>query len=114
MKRDPKQSEPPVIVILTDDGPPVDVRGRPLAMLKALLTTQDERCTVNDLRKAMNIDEEAVSYPEQVIRDTAKRLRTALKRAWEAARQEITDPLPSIGRGGELTYALRHPPDPNR
>jgi hypothetical protein len=59
----------------------------------------------------MKVDDEAASFPEQVIRDTAKRLRAALRKALGLpfkgkASQKAVDPLPSKGKGEYLTYSL--------
>jgi hypothetical protein len=53
------------------------------------------------------VDNEAVTFPDQVIRDTAKRLRTALRKAAEDAGLPCPqDALPSTGKGGHLSYRL--------
>ena len=55
------------------------------------------------------MNDEDVTFPEQVIRDTAKKLRAALK---QAAKQightnlQRLWPLQSIGKGEYLTYSL--------
>jgi hypothetical protein len=81
--------------------------GRPLEMLRVLLASPDHTATADHLRKEMGVNDEAVTYPEQVIRDTAKKLRAALRGAAEAAGRACPpDPLPSTGRGRDLTYRL--------
>ena len=53
----------------------------------------------------MGIDSDSVDFPEQVVRDAAsdlrKRLRNALGDGWKDQ-----DPLPSNGKGKDLTYRL--------
>jgi hypothetical protein len=86
-----------------------DLTGRPLALLRALLESREGAVTAADLRKALDINDEDVNFPEQVIRDTAGRLRKELRRACAAAGQPCPDPLPSTGRGDDLTYRLAMP-----
>jgi hypothetical protein len=78
-----------------------NLTGRPMAMLSALLHSRHRSCTVDQLRNALGVDDEAVSHPEQVIKDTATDLRKALKTAGVSK-----CPLPSTGRGQYLTYRL--------
>jgi hypothetical protein len=81
--------------------------GRPRQMLHVLLGSSHHTATAARLRQEMDIDEESVTFPEQVIRDTASALRRALKRAASATGLSCPkDPLPSTGRGEELTYSL--------
>jgi hypothetical protein len=80
-----------------------------MAMLRELLGTRDRRLTVDILRSRMNINDEFVDYPERVIRDTAKNLRKSLKKAIRGAGLNCDDPLPSVGRGADLTYKLELP-----
>jgi hypothetical protein len=86
-----------------------DLTGRARAMLCALLESSHRRCTVAELRETIGIDDEAVTYPEQAIKDTAKSLRAELKKAAAAAGLPCENPLPSKGRGKELTYILAMP-----
>lgn len=79
--------------------------GRPLEMLRVLVNSPHHAATADHLRKEMAIDDETVDFPEQVIRDTAKKLRDALRRA--AKKQKNWNPIPSAGRGEEITYQLR-------
>jgi hypothetical protein len=81
--------------------------GRPLAMLVALLGSPLRRLGVDELRSAMGIDDEAVMWPDQVIRDTAAKLRKALKRAASEVGLATDHPLTRVGRGADLTYELR-------
>jgi hypothetical protein len=83
-----------------------DLNGRPLAMLKVLLQSRRRSDTADGLRQAMGVDDESVSGPVQVIQDTACRLRKALRQAAKGAGVECEDPLPSKGRGADLTYTL--------
>jgi hypothetical protein len=84
-----------------------DLSGRPFAMLKALLESRDHCATADDLRVAMDINNDSVDFPEQVVRDTAKKLRTVLRKA--AGCSEKQNPLPSSGRGAELSYRISLP-----
>jgi hypothetical protein len=90
-------------------GRVINLSGRPLDMLRALLESRHCRCGTAELRQAMGVDDENVNYPEQVVKDTAKILRAALRKAVYAARQTCENPLPSVGRGKDLTYALHLP-----
>jgi hypothetical protein len=87
-------------------GRPYDLTGRPRAMLKALLDAPHHRLTALALRTIMGVDDEAVDVPEQVVRDTAKALRDALKKAAADAGLSIDNPLRSVGRGEDLAYIL--------
>jgi hypothetical protein len=90
-------------------GRPYDLVGRPRDMLEALLNARYRRATADDLRKAMGIDDETVNDPEQVVRDTAKILRHALRKAVQDAGVDCQDPLRSMGKGEDLTYSLEFP-----
>src|SRR5262249_1042493 len=84
---------------------------RPYQMLRALLEAHHHRLTANQLREAMDIDDLAVDQPEQVVKDTASKLRKVLRKAAGMSQEE--DPLPSNGRGEFLTYALKIDSHPN-
>jgi len=86
-----------------------DLSDRPRDMLKVLLNSRHRRCTVSFLREAMKIDEESVTFPEQVVKDAAKALRAALKQAASAVGYQCDNPLPSTGKGADLTYSLAIP-----
>jgi hypothetical protein len=86
-----------------------DLTGRPRAMLESLLTAAHHRCTIDTLRGLMNVNDEDVNFPEQVIRGTASTLRAALRAAVQQAGLACPDPLPSTGRGKDLTYRLEMP-----
>jgi hypothetical protein len=81
--------------------------GRPLALLRALLAAPGRCATAEQLRKSMGVDDEAVTYPDQVIRDAAGDLRASLREAAGLAWDQ--DPLPSEGRGADLAYRLDLP-----
>jgi hypothetical protein len=83
--------------------------GRQLAMLRALVQARHHRSGLDELRDAMGVDDEAVNYPEQVVKDTATELRKALLGAVQKAGLSCKDPLPSIGRGKDLVYTLELP-----
>src|SRR5262249_21264432 len=85
--------------------------GLPSQMLRALLAAHHRRLTANQLRKAMGIDDLAVDQPEQVVKDTANKLRKVLRTAAGMSQEE--NPLPSNGRGEFLTYALKLDSHPN-
>src|SRR5262249_10767906 len=80
--------------------------GRPLAMLRVLLKSFHRSATADHLREEMKINDQEVTYPEQVILDTASKLRAALTEAARAAGLEVKNPLPSVGSGEDLTYRL--------
>jgi hypothetical protein len=83
--------------------------GRPLKMLTAILGTKHHRCTRDELRRLIGVDDTAVTWPEQVIIDTAKKLRDALRKAVKDAGLDCQNPLPSTGKGADLSYALSMP-----
>jgi hypothetical protein len=85
------------------------LKGRPLQMLNAILHAPNNRMTREKLRNAMEVDDQAVTYPDQVISDTAGKLRSALRRAIADAGRDCKDPFPSTGRGADLTYSLSMP-----
>jgi hypothetical protein len=78
--------------------------GRPLEMLRVLLNSKHYAATVTQLRIEMKINDEVVSFPEQVIRDAAKALRAALRRA--ANKPKTWEPVPSAGTGEQISYRL--------
>jgi hypothetical protein len=82
-----------------------NLTGRPRDMLRALLDSRHRRCTAAELREKLAVDDD-LGYPEVVVRDTAKRLRRALRKAAEQAGRPISDPLPSHGTGKDLAYEL--------
>lgn len=86
-----------------------ELTGRPRDMLKALLQAPYFRRTASDLCKDMGVDDEAVTFPEQVVRDTAKESRAALRHAVQAVGLSCDNPLPSGGRGKDLYYRLALP-----
>src|SRR5262249_36418583 len=43
-----------------------DLTGKPRAMLEALLASDFRRCSADDLRQPLGLDDDAVTYPEQV------------------------------------------------
>ena len=83
--------------------------GKPLKMLGALLESRYRRCRRNDLRTALEIDDEALSFPDQALHDTAKNLRATLRKALMKAGKHCDNPLPSTGKGDDLTYTLAMP-----
>jgi hypothetical protein len=83
--------------------------GRPLDMLRELLAAPHWSMTADDLRKRLEIDDAAVTYPEQVVKDTAMLLRKALREATTEAGLPCEDPLPSSGRGRHLAYTISLP-----
>jgi hypothetical protein len=78
-------------------------------MLGALLKARHHRCTVSQLRTIIDVDDAAVTYPEQVVKDTAKTLRAALKEAMKHAPVPDKNPLRSVGKGKDLAYILQIP-----
>jgi hypothetical protein len=88
-------------------GKPHQLVGKPLDMLRVLLDSPHFCETANRLRQRMGVDDEGVTFPEQVIKDTAHKLRKELKKAAKAAGRTCpSNPLPSTGRGKDLTYRL--------
>ena len=87
-------------------GNPHNLTGRPRGMLAALLASRHRRCGVVELLGALEVQDEYVEYPEQVIKDAAKDLRAALRRAASAAGVSCENPLPSKGKGEDLAYVL--------
>ncbi len=83
--------------------------GKPLVRLRVLLNSPHRRCSAEQLREAIGLDDAVVTYPEQVIRDTAKRLRAALVKAVSASGISCKTPLLSKGKGEDLTYILAIP-----
>jgi hypothetical protein len=86
-----------------------DLTGRPVAMLQALLRSHHHSLTAEQLRVQMAVDDEAVDNPDQVIRDTARKLRHALREAIREAGLTCPDPLPSTDSGARLAYRLAIP-----
>jgi hypothetical protein len=86
-----------------------ELSGRPRAMLAALLNTDNRRMTAEELREVLAIDDDAVNFPEQVVKDTAIKLRKALKRAALESGLSCENPLRSNGKGKDLTYILDMP-----
>jgi hypothetical protein len=106
--------EPGQLVVVaggyTYRGQTYPLTGRALAMLRTLLAARCRRASVAELLSALAVgDATRVDWPEQVIKDTAKKLRKSLRKAVRKAGQTCPDPLPSRGRGEELTYELAMP-----
>jgi hypothetical protein len=80
--------------------------GRPRQLLGALLASRGGRTAVGRLRAEMGVDDLAVDNPAQVVKGAAADLRRALRAAAAAAGVACDDPLPSTGKGEELTYSL--------
>jgi hypothetical protein len=87
-----------------------ELTGRPLDMLRALLSALDHRLTADQLRVGLRINDEEVEFPQQVVRDMACKLRAVLRKAWEQAGVPMKNPLPHSGSGRDLSYALQLPP----
>jgi hypothetical protein len=88
-------------------GTPHQLTGRPLAVLGVLLKARHRTATVGQLREQLGVDEVAVEHPNQVIKGAASDLRKALCRAYRAAGLSCPkNPVPSWGRGNDLTYRL--------
>jgi hypothetical protein len=78
-------------------------------MLKALLESRHRSRTRDELRAVLGMDDESLSFPDQAIIDQAKNLRAALKKAVKEVGRSCKNPLPSKGRGEDLTYSLAMP-----
>ena len=87
-------------------GRPHKLVGRPRDVLAALLSSHHRRCSVEELRKALGVNDERVNWPEQVVKDAAKDLRDSLRGAAKDAGVRCDNPLPSKGRGKDLAYIL--------
>jgi hypothetical protein len=83
--------------------------GRPRQILEALLKAPHQKRYARELCKDLQIDEDSVDYPEQVIRDATTDLRKMLRTAIQDAGQNHEQPLPSSGRGTSLAYQLDLP-----
>jgi hypothetical protein len=90
-------------------GKPYLLSGKPRAMLAALLVSRYRRCTAAELRKSLDLNDDVVTYPEQVVKDAAKELRAALRKAANDAGLSCDNPLKSVGKREELTYILAMP-----
>jgi hypothetical protein len=86
-----------------------DLCGKPLEMLRELLASRWRKTSADDLRKAIRPDDCAINNPEQAVKDTAKRLRVALRAAARRAGLDCKDPLRSTGQGKDLAYELTLP-----
>jgi hypothetical protein len=101
----PRPREPPALELARGGfrfrgGPVRDLTGRPLSLLTALLGAKDHRLTADELRAAMRVNDEVADLPDSVVKDTARRLRRALRDA------DAADVLRSAGRGAGLVYYL--------
>jgi hypothetical protein len=84
-----------------------DLSGKPFFMLSALLEARDHRLSASDLRRELRWDDAQLTWPEQAVKDTAGKLRKALRDALRATGESSPgDPLPSTGEGAGLTYHL--------
>ena len=86
-------------------GKKTELSGRPYQMLCALLKLRFRSKSVTQLIDDMELDDDSVSFPDQVIKDSAKKLRV-LKDAAKLAGKPIANPLPSTGKGEDLAYKL--------
>jgi hypothetical protein len=86
-----------------------DLVGQPRKMLTALMVSYYGSCGIDELREALSLNDISVTYPEQAVADTAKKLRASLRQAVGDAGLTCADPLPSVGQGKDLTYALKMP-----
>jgi hypothetical protein len=90
-------------------GRPYHLAGKPRDMLGALLASRYRRATALDLFEPLGVDVRSVSFPEQAVKDQARILRKALRMARNEAGLPPADPLPSKGRGEQLSYGLNMP-----
>jgi hypothetical protein len=95
-------------------GKTYDLAGRSFQMLRALFDAKHHRMSRNDLRTQLSVNDDHVNYPDQVIADTAKSLRKALRKALEETGElerdgKTIDPLPSYDEGKNLAYGLNMP-----
>jgi hypothetical protein len=78
-------------------------------MLEALVKARHQRLTAGQIREILRVNDENVSNPEQVVKDTASSLRCHLRNALKSLNMQCENPLPSVGKGRELTYKLEMP-----
>lgn len=84
-------------------GKVINLTGRPLAMLTALLSAREYRLSVNSLIEKMEID--TPEFPTEVVKDAAKDLRSSFRGALRLTGKSET-PLRSTGKGKDLAYWL--------
>jgi hypothetical protein len=87
-------------------GPVEEMTGKPLAVLRALYGATGWRLTAEQIISDVWPDEDAVSYPQQALKDAASALRQALREAIRRRGKIPGNPLPSRGKGADLTYRL--------
>lgn len=81
--------------------------GKALAMLRELVAARDYRLSHADILRKVWPDGEVLSSPEQAVKDAATKLRRALREALQRMGiKRPVNPLPSVGRGADLTYQL--------
>ncbi len=91
-------------------GLPYDLTGHPLHMLQALIAAHHHRCSLGQLRDALKVDDAHVEFPDQVVKDTAKKLKNALAIAVKTTHPSSElNPISSTGKGADLTYKLNLP-----
>jgi hypothetical protein len=90
-------------------GHPYGLTGKPLILLRELLKARFSRCAVDQLRQAGGWDDDFIEFPKQAVKDAVKDLRAALRKAIRDAGESCKNPLPSIGKGADLTYQLSLP-----
>jgi hypothetical protein len=82
--------------------------GRPRQMFDLLVSAHKQRMLASRLRDGMELEKAGVSFPDQVVKDTAAELRAILRSAlgWGKGRRPNRAPLLSHGKGPDLTYHL--------
>jgi hypothetical protein len=90
--------------------------GKPLDVLRMLLAARHRCCTAGDLQSALWDPEGVLSEPRQAVKDTASKLRNALRAALRSTGFNFKGrpegyPLVSDGRGKDLNYTLHLPPE---
>jgi len=86
----------------------IPLGGRPMKMLTVLLDAPGLSLTADALREKMRINDISVTYPEQVVIDTASELRKVLRNALGLSSKK-DNPVPSKGSGDTLAYRLEIP-----
>jgi hypothetical protein len=79
--------------------------GKPLAVLRALVTARGWRLGADQIAEQV-WPEDTIAYREQAVKDAVSKLRKTLIRALRKMGVRERNPLPSTGRGPDLTYQL--------
>jgi len=78
-----------------------DLIGKPLELLRLLTNAHHQEMFASLIREKL-WPADTLNWPDQAVKDTARKLRKALREAFP----DIDDPLPSVGEGASLAYRL--------